>query len=249
MTEKISYGYIRVSTNMQKEDGISLDTQKKLIEDYCLYKHMDLKKIYSDAGKSAGTMDREALQILLTMISKGTYIIVAELSRLSRNATDALNILTLIKKKGGYLISLNPDIDFSSPIGQMMYTMLSGFHELERSQISERVSKNMQNLSKQKKLRGKPPYGWKFISKEKEMIEDQEQQEVKKIIKEMYEIKKNLSKIANYLNENGYTKTLKKPNQKFDAYKIKCILSDDGIIKTKRKKIEERFLGIREKNI
>ena len=249
MTEKIAYGYIRVSTHMQKEDGISLDTQRKLIENYCQYKYLDLKNIYCDAGKSAGTMDREALQTLITMISKGTYIIVAELSRLTRNATDALNILTMIKKKGAYLISLNPDIDFSSPFGQMMYTMLSGFHELERAQISERVSKNMKNLSQQNKLRGRPPYGWKFISKEIEMKEDEEQQEVIKIIKEKYEIKKNLSKIAQYLNENGYTKTLKKPNQKFDAHKIKSILEDSGIIESKRKKPEERFLGIRVKNI
>jgi site-specific DNA recombinase len=249
MTEKIAYGYIRVSTYMQKEDGISLDTQKKLIEDYCQYKHLDLKNMYCDAGKSAGTMEREGLQTLLTMISKGTYIIIAELSRLSRNTNDALNILELIKKKGGYLISLNPDIDFSNPVGEMMYTILSAFHQLERKQIGERVSANMKNLSKQNKLRGRPPYGWKFISKEIEMKEDEEQQEVIKIIKEKYEIKKNLSKIAQYLNENGYTKTLKKPNQKFDAHKIKSILEDSGIIESKRKKPEERFLGIRVKNI
>lgn len=36
---------------------------------------------------------------MLDIISKGDFIIVAELSRLSRNTKDALNILEHIKKK------------------------------------------------------------------------------------------------------------------------------------------------------
>lgn len=46
MNKHIAYGYIRVSTSMQKEDDISLDTQTKKISEYCTYRHFDLVNIY-----------------------------------------------------------------------------------------------------------------------------------------------------------------------------------------------------------
>lgn len=242
MSIKNAYGYIRVSTINQKEEGISLDTQTKRIEDYCKYKNYELHKVYSDAGISGGTMERQQLKDMLNNITKGNYIIVAELSRLSRNTKDALNILETIKNKGSYLISLNPDIDFSSSIGEMMYTILTAFHQLERKQTGERVTANMLNLSKQNLLRPRPPYGYKFISKEKPMEIDEEEQKIIKIIIDKYTKEKvNLLQISNYLNNNNY----KNRKTKFYAQIIKNILADNGIIETKRKLIKNKFLGVR----
>lgn len=247
-----AYGYIRVSTNMQSEDGISLDTQTKKIQEYCSYKHITLKHVYSDAGKSGGSMDRPALQELLNTVSENQYVIVAELSRLSRNTKDALNILEKIQKKKAFLVSLNPDIDFSSPIGEMMFTILLSFHQLERKQTSERVSSNMKNLSAINQLRGKPPFGWKFISKETPMQKDDDQQNVISIIKDMYEKKNNYSHISDHLNKNNYNKCLISRNGKekiFRPQTVKNIISDIGLIETNRKKISNRFLGTRKKSI
>lgn len=246
MSNPIAYGYIRVSTTMQKEDGISLDTQTKRIKDYCEYKKYELKQIYSDAGKSGGTMDRLALKEILDIINKGNYIIVAELSRLSRNTKDALSILDIIKKKGGYLVSLNPDIDFSSAIGEMMYTILSAFHQLERKQIAERVSLNMKNLSKQQLLRPKPPFGYKFISKDEDFIIDDDQQNVKNIIIDLFNNGNNYNKIANTLNSQGLNKCLSNDDtQLFYAQTIKNILADENLIISKRKLIKDKFLKTR----
>lgn len=252
MNKPQAFGYIRVSTTMQSDDGISLDTQTKNIQKYCKYKHYTLKQIYSDAGKSGGSMDRPALQELLNDISEGQFVIVAELSRLSRNTKDALDILEHIKKKKAFLVSLNPDIDFSSPIGEMMFTILLSFHQLERKQTSERVSSNMKNLSAINQLRGRPPFGWKFISKEEPMVKDEEQQNIISIIKDLHQQDKNLSYICTFLNENGYnkclcTKSTNKNNRIFYAQTIKNILSDQGLIDTDRKKISERFLDTRKK--
>lgn len=249
MFKSKAYGYIRVSTTMQKEDGISLDTQSKRIKDYCGYRQFELIKIYSDAGKSGGTMERPALKEILDVIKKGDYLIVAELSRLSRNTKDALSILEIIKKKSGFLISLNPDIDFSSAIGEMMYTILSAFHQLERKQIAERVSLNMINLSKQQLLRPKPPFGFKFISKDKNFVQDEEQQKVKSQIIELYNQNNTYNKIAQILNNNGSNKCLDNDGkQLFYAQTVKNILADENLIISNRKSIKEKFLGTR-KNI
>lgn len=246
MQQPKAFGYIRVSTTMQKEDGISLDTQTKRINDYCSYRKFNLVNVYSDAGRSGGNMDRPALKEALDAVGKGDFIIVAELSRLSRNTKDALSILEMIKKKGGFLISLNPDIDFSSAIGEMMYTILSAFHQLERKQISERVSINMKNLSKQNLLRSRPPFGYRFVSKEEDFKEHEEQQKVKQIIIDMFKNGKSLTAIANYLNREKLNICLDdKGDQLFYAQTIKNILCDDGLIISERKQLNNKFMGSR----
>jgi len=250
MNLPIALGYLRVSTIMQKEEGISLDTQETRIKDYCKYKQFQEPIFYKDEGISGKNMKRPQLIKLLEDIKEGTYIIVAELSRLSRNTKDALNILEQINNKKGILISLSPDIDFSSPSGKMMYTMLSAFSTFERDTISERVSVNMKNLSKQNKLRPKPPFGFKFIGKDKDMVKDQEQQVILDIIKKKYSEGNGYTKISRYLNENYFNKTLKhSENQIFYPQTIKNILADHNLINYNRKakKINEKYLESRNK--
>lgn len=241
--EKKVRAYTRVSTTMQKEEGISLDTQLTRIKEYCTYKKLDEPILYTDEGLSAKNMERPALQRLLNDIQEGDIIICLDLSRLSRNTSDAINILNIIKNKKSKLIILNPDIDFSSAVGEMMFTIISSFAQYERKLTSERVSANMLNLSKQNLLRPKPPFGWKFIGKDKDMIKDEKEQDIIKKIKELYNDGWNYSNITNVLNTDY-------PDiQKFYAQTIKNILSDCGYIKTKRKIIENKFLKSRKKNL
>lgn len=252
--QRKAVGYIRVSTTMQSEDGISLDTQTKRIKEFCLTRNIRLKKVFSDAGISGGHTNRPSLQEMLEGLKEGYFIICAELSRLSRSTNDALNILQKIKEKGCFLISLSPDIDFSTPIGEMMYTILMAFHQLERKQIAERVSLNMKNLSKQNKLRSKPPFGFKFNSKDQSFEKDKEQQKIIKLIIKLYEEDGiRLSQISKYLNENSHNKCLSnnkktKYDQIFYPETIKRILEDNGYIETNRKTIDQRFMDSR-KNI
>lgn len=245
--KKNARGYIRVSTSMQKEDGVSLDTQIKRITDYCTYRNFNLIKIYKDEGISAKNMNRPDLQKMLEDIKKDEYIIIADLSRLSRNTKDALNILDIIKQKDAFLISLNPDIDFSSPSGKMMYTMLSAFSQFERESTAERVSINMINLSKQNKLRPKPPFGWSFIGKTEDMVKNKEQQVVIQKIKELYANGYSFTKISKYLNDNNFNNVLRYgEEQKFYPQTIKNILSDHNLVFQKnRKDISNKFLKSR----
>src|SRR5581483_8655419 len=92
--KRIAKGYIRVSTTMQREDGISLETQTQRIQEYCAYKKLDLVKVYQDAGISGKNITgRPGMQELLSDIQKGDSIIVCDLSRLARNTKDALTIV------------------------------------------------------------------------------------------------------------------------------------------------------------
>lgn len=58
----------------------------------------------------------------------GNYFIVYDLSRFSRNTKDAIEMLEKIKSKGAFFICLNPDMDLSSPFGEMMFTVMPLTH-------------------------------------------------------------------------------------------------------------------------
>lgn len=249
MDKRNALGYSRVSTADQAENGISLDTQSKRINDYCNYKNLNLVKIYQDEGLSGKNMNRPQLKDLLNNIKKDDYIIIAELSRLSRNTSDALNILNQIYKKEAILISLNPDIDFSSPSGKMMFTILSSINQFERECIGERVSLNMLNLSKQNKLRPKPPFGYKFIGKDQNYVIDEEQQEVIKEIVNLFNEGQSYSKISRHCNDKKYNKLLDiSEKHLFYPQTIKNILTDcDLVNQPKRKSIKNKFLNTRNK--
>ncbi len=232
--------YLRVSTSKQADEGASLDTQEKQIQNY-IELHTDkngkkykIKKIYKDAGISAGSIvGRIELENLLKEIQSGESMIIFNLSRLARNTLDSLTILDKLREKGANLISLNPDIDFSTPIGQMMFTTLSAFSALERDNIKYNVKANMRQLSKDGMLRGKAPFGYKYISRDQPMVEDNEQQDCIKYIIELFESKHSYSAIAKILNEDGWDATLsnnkkKQKPQKFHAQTVRRILIDQG---------------------
>ena len=49
-TKPVARGYCRVSTIMQSEQGISLETQRSRIADLCKFKGYDLKEYYTIRG-------------------------------------------------------------------------------------------------------------------------------------------------------------------------------------------------------
>jgi len=224
-----AYGYIRVSTSMQAEEGISLVTQSNRIAEYCKFRGYNLVKIYEDAGLSGGNANRPGLTEVLSILKKGDYLVVAELSRLSRNSSDAVKLHTQFREKGIKLVSLNPDIDFSTAVGEMMYNVLVAIYQLERRQTAERVSVNMKTLSAQGKLRPRPPFGWKFVSKEFPFEEVEEQQEIIDYIFILRGDGLSLHQICAYLNAEGYNKVLGggKHTQQFYPQTVKNIIQQN----------------------
>ena len=238
MNLPIARGYCRVSTTKQGEDGISLDTQKKRIQDYCANNFIQLEKVYEDV-LSGKDMNRPQLVSLLNDIKKGEYLIIVELSRLSRSTKDALIILEQVKEKGCKIVCMNPNFDLSTAAGEMIYTMLMAVHRLERQNISAHVSRNMQQLSAEGKLRSRPPFGFRFVGKDKDYEPVPEQQVVIEKIKDLYINHGKdgktmaLSRIAAKLNEDGDNaaltlnkKTPKEKDSVFYAQQIKRILID-----------------------
>ena len=126
------YGYARVSSVGQEQNGNSLEDQRqKLIE-------AGAKEIFSEAftGK---TMDRPEFNKLLSALQPGDTLICCKLDRFSRTAAEGAKIIQELLRKGITVDILNMGRIDDSAMGRLMVTMLLAFAEFERSQIIERT--------------------------------------------------------------------------------------------------------------
>lgn len=154
--------YIRVSTQMQADDGSSLVNQETWIKNYIEMKKWRALDPFRDEGFSGGTMDRPALQDLLEEIQAGNVdaIVVYKLDRLSRNLSDFLHFLREIEEHQVTLVSLSESIDTSTAAGRVVVNILMAFAQFERETISQRV-RDSKRATRQRGewAGGRPAYG------------------------------------------------------------------------------------------
>lgn len=158
-------GYVRVSTEGQATEGVSLDAQRARIEAWALANGAELLAVHIDAGISGGRADnRPALQAALDAACKAkAALVVYSLTRLSRSTRDALAISERLDEAGADLVSLSEKIDTTSAAGRMLFRMLAVFAEFERDQIRERTSMAMRHKRARGEYTGGPaPYGWRL---------------------------------------------------------------------------------------
>ena len=102
-------GYVRVSTEQQASEGISLEAQKGKIVAWCQLSSYELTGLYVDAGLSGKRADnRPELQKALDAVTEcGGILLVYSLSRLARSTKDTLAISDRLEKSGADLVSLS----------------------------------------------------------------------------------------------------------------------------------------------
>src|SRR5271165_4473622 len=83
-------GYVRVSTDRQAEQGVSLEAQEAKIRAMAMVQSVELLEVIVDGGESAKSLNRPGLQRLLALINAGKLeaVIVAKLDRLTRSVKD-----------------------------------------------------------------------------------------------------------------------------------------------------------------
>jgi len=162
MSQQKAAGYIRVSTPGQAKEGESLEAQRKAIEAYIKSKDWKLVEIYSDAGISGKTMKkRQGLQRLLSdaQDKKFDAVIITRVTRFGRSTLDTLNNMEMLKKSDIKLISLAEMLDFDTPMGGMVFTMLAGFAKLENEMRTQQVMLGKINSARKGHAIGPRPYG------------------------------------------------------------------------------------------
>lgn len=159
----VAIGYIRVSTDGQAEDGVSLAAQREKIEAWAKLHDEEEVLIFEDAGMSGSSMSARdgLLKALQEVCRRRGALIVYSLSRLARSTKDTLVISEQLARSGAELVSLSERIDTTTASGKMVFRMLAVLAEFERDQVSERTRAAMAHLrSSRLRFSRYPPYGW-----------------------------------------------------------------------------------------
>lgn len=103
-----AYGYIRVSTTGQAEEGFSLDHQKSAIKDYCHNKGIKLLHVFVDEGRSGRTVNRPDFQEMLKKVKSKSpdCIVIYKIDRFARNIADFARIKKELKESGVNILSV-----------------------------------------------------------------------------------------------------------------------------------------------
>ena len=141
--------YARVSTNKSKDknkDGQDPELQLKPLRDYAKARGWEVKE-YVDIGESGAKDSRPQLNRLLEDARKRRIdgILVWKLDRFGRSLRSLLNMLEELKSLGVTFISYTENLDFGTPTGRAMASLIGIFGEFERDLIRERVKAGLQN--------------------------------------------------------------------------------------------------------
>jgi site-specific DNA recombinase len=133
--------YSRVSTEEQAKEGLSVEAQIEKCKSFCHARDWQVFKIYKDAGFSAGSLNRPALELLLrdAQEKKFDIILVYKIDRFSRKLRDLIMVLDDLKEKEINFTSVTEQIDTTSAMGEAFFQIIGVFAQLERGMVKERV--------------------------------------------------------------------------------------------------------------
>jgi site-specific DNA recombinase len=204
-------GYVRVSTDEQATEGVSLAAQRAKIEAYAVCADLELVAIVEDAGISGKkTANRPGLQKALSMLEDGAAdaLVVFKLDRLSRSTRDVLDLADAAARESWALHSLSERLDTSSAAGRFVLTILAALAEMERAQIGERTAAALSHIrSTGRKTGGTVPYGFD-VAEGGKLVPNESEQATRALILDLSAAGSSFRKIADELNGRGIaTKT------------------------------------------
>jgi len=223
--------YIRVSTQEQAEQGYSVGEQRERLLAYCKAKGYAVHDVYVDGGFSGSNLNRPAIQKLKDDMGKFDIVVVYKLDRLSRSQYD---ILSLIEKtflpNGVDFVSMSEAFDTSTPFGRAMIGILGVFAQLEREQITERMTMGRKARAKDGKYHGggSIPIGYDYDGEK--LIPNPYEAEQIKLLFHMAADNKSNQQILDALNNAGYTTKYGKWNATSRISRTLKILSYTGTL-------------------
>jgi DNA invertase Pin-like site-specific DNA recombinase len=221
-----SIGYIRVSTEEQVKEGVSLDAQDARLRSYCAAAGLSLVEVIRDEGVSASKplSSRPGGAALLRAVARRQvrHVVVVTLDRAFRNTIDCLttvhawdlaNVALHLVDHGGQ------SINTKTAVGRMFLTMLAGFAEMERRLTAERITAALRHKKGQGQVYGPIPYGFERAGHR--LVPNGAEQKVIQQMRRWREAGRTLAWIADTLTHRGIPA---KRRGRWNAYGVRYIL-------------------------
>ena len=195
-------GYIRNSRLSQEN---SVETQTKLITDFCNNNEIHLDEIICDEGISGSgekTNKRDGYNRVINMIENNEIdtLVVVSISRWGRNLGEIYKSVNLMTDKGIKFLSIKENIDTSSPYGRFTINLLSSLYEMELELIRDRTRDTLKMKKENNKVYSKVPYGKNRVGDD--LVENKKET---RMLRKMFRLKDkgfNYGDICRYLTKN-----------------------------------------------
>lgn len=167
--------YTRVSTKEQADNNMSLETQRKMCEQFALKNQYAILGSFGGTYESAKTDERKEFNRMLNFVKKSrekiSHIIVYSVDRFSRSGGNAIYLTEQLKKQGVIVCSVTQPTDTSTPSGSLQQNIQFIFSEYDNQLRKEKCMSGV----KEALLRGewchRPPFGYDIVQRDgKRMI-------------------------------------------------------------------------------
>lgn len=201
--------YTRKSTEEGLEQEFnSLDAQREACAAFVASQvglgWKQLAEPYDDGGISGGTMERPALQRLLTDIAEGKVdvVVVYKIDRLTRSLMDFARIVEIFDHHDVSFVSVTQQFSTTTSMGRLTLNVLLSFAQFEREVTAERIrDKIAASKKKGMWMGGTVPFGYK-VENRKLMIDEAAAAEVKMLFRRYLELG-SVPALARELNDPG----------------------------------------------
>jgi hypothetical protein len=133
--------YTRVSTEEQGRSGLGLEAQQAKIEQAARLRGWQTLSLVQEIASGSKLAGRPMLAQALAALNAGEadVLVVAKTDRLARSLRDDLEIREQARSHGWQLVTLDLDLDTTTPVGQMVAAILGSVAQVERDLIASRT--------------------------------------------------------------------------------------------------------------
>ena len=179
------YGYCRVSTTEQAENGISIETQKEFISEFVREKfNLEVTQWFIDAGVSGTVpiLERDQCRAMTDVIDEHDVVIATRIDRLSRSCKDLLATIPKLEESGITLYlceqfgdmpvvypadlkakGLNSKYDMNTLVNKIMLMVLSAVAEMEFENTKKKFAEGKISWAQRGyAIGGSAPFGFRF---------------------------------------------------------------------------------------
>ena len=208
--KKIAAIYCRVSVINYAVEESSVETQEKILKEYCDRKGWAIYNVFVDEGESGGKWNRPNFKKLLEHAKQKDFdiLLAHKIDRISRSTKDWYKLIEKLEEYDIDIVTISPEIDTTGPFGALQRNILISFAEFERSMARERTLERMHTKAQKGEwIGGRPPIGYKLENKKLILVDDHAQ--IIKKIYQLYSLGIGPSEIAQKLNDKGIRKPIR----------------------------------------